>query len=90
MESSLLISSYSSLANALLTPLLNQIKAAEDILTLTRSMKEMWLFGKLDTLGENERDVQTREKLEEDVKAVAANLDRLIKDTAASQPKSVE
>lgn len=33
-------------------------------------MKETWLFGKLDTLGENERDVQRREKLENDVAAV--------------------
>lgn len=33
-------------------------------------MKELWLFGKLDTLGEDERDVQRREKLEEDVKAI--------------------
>lgn len=33
-------------------------------------MKETWLFGKLDTLGENERDIQRREKLEKDVLAV--------------------
>lgn len=33
-------------------------------------MKETWLFGKLDTLGEDERDVQRREKLEADVLAV--------------------
>lgn len=33
-------------------------------------MKETWLFGKLDTLGENERDVQRREKLEDDLQAV--------------------
>lgn len=47
-----------------------QIRAAEDILALTRTMKETWLFGKLDTIGEDERDVKRREKLEEDVKAV--------------------
>lgn len=47
-----------------------QIRAAEDILALTRTMKETWLFGKLDTLGENERDIQRREKLEKDVLAV--------------------
>lgn len=47
-----------------------QIRAAEDILALTRTMKETWLFGKLDTLGENDRDVQRREKLEKDVLAV--------------------
>ncbi|KAJ6028051.1 hypothetical protein N7540_003627 [Penicillium herquei] len=46
------------------------IRAAEDILALTRTMKETWLFGKLDTLGEDERDVERREKLEGDVVAV--------------------
>ncbi|KAJ5737145.1 uncharacterized protein N7483_002270 [Penicillium malachiteum] len=46
------------------------IRAAEDILALTRTMKETWLFGKLDTLGEDERDVERREKLEGDVLAV--------------------
>ncbi|KAJ5921162.1 hypothetical protein N7466_009488 [Penicillium verhagenii] len=46
------------------------IRAAEDILALTRTMKETWLFGKLDTLGEDARDVQRREKLENDVLAV--------------------
>ncbi|EGC41749.1 conserved hypothetical protein [Histoplasma capsulatum var. duboisii H88] len=46
------------------------IRAAEDILSLTRSMKEAWLFGKLDTLGENERDVQRREALERDALTV--------------------
>jgi hypothetical protein len=33
-------------------------------------MKEMWLFGKLDTIGEDERDVERREKLDKDVLAV--------------------
>ena len=51
-------------------------------------MKEMWLFGKLDTLGENEKDVEIREKLEEDVKAVAGGLDRMIRDTGSSESKA--
>lgn len=38
-------------------------------------MKETWLFGKLDTLGEDDRDVQRREKLEKDVLAVQKALD---------------
>ncbi|KAJ5103116.1 hypothetical protein N7532_003645 [Penicillium argentinense] len=46
------------------------IRAAEDLLSVTRTMKEMWLFGKLDTIGEDERDVERREKLEADVDAV--------------------
>lgn len=33
-------------------------------------MKETWLFGKLDTLGEDERDVKRREELEGDAEAV--------------------
>lgn len=33
-------------------------------------MKETWLFGKLDTLGEDERDVKRREELEGDAGAV--------------------
>lgn len=47
-----------------------QIRAAEDILSLTRTMKETWLFGKLDTLGEDERDVKRREQLENDALAI--------------------
>ncbi|KAL2221595.1 surfeit locus protein 5 subunit 22 of mediator complex-domain-containing protein [Thermoascus aurantiacus ATCC 26904] len=46
------------------------IRAAEDILSLTRTMKETWLFGKLNTLGEDERDVKRREELERDALAV--------------------
>ncbi|KAI4230430.1 MAG: hypothetical protein L6R36_000059 [Xanthoria steineri] len=37
------------------------IRAAEDILSLTRTMKEMWLFGKLDTLGTDEADERADE-----------------------------
>lgn len=33
-------------------------------------MKESWLFGTLNTLGEDERDVKRREQLEKDVEAV--------------------
>lgn len=33
-------------------------------------MKETWLFGKLDTLGEDERDIKRREQLEKDATAV--------------------
>ncbi|KAM5459210.1 hypothetical protein McanCB49686_001674 [Microsporum canis] len=46
------------------------IRAAEDILSLTRTLKETWLFGKLETVGEDERDIQRRERLEKDVEAV--------------------
>lgn len=56
--------------STVLTPLKPQIRAAEDILALTRTMKETWLFGKLDTLGEDERDVKRREDLENDALAI--------------------
>jgi hypothetical protein len=52
-----------------------QIRAAEDILGLTRTMKEAWLFGKLDTIGENERDIERREKLEADAQVVKKAID---------------
>ncbi|EAU29920.1 conserved hypothetical protein [Aspergillus terreus NIH2624] len=46
------------------------VRAAEDILSLTRAMKETWLFGKLDTLGEDEADVRRREELERNATAI--------------------
>ncbi|GKZ82394.1 hypothetical protein AnigIFM56816_007206 [Aspergillus niger] len=46
------------------------VRAAEDILALTRTMKETWLFGKLDTLGEDEADVKRREELEMNAEAI--------------------
>lgn len=57
-------------STSLTTPLKQKIRAAEDILSLTRTMKETWLFGKLDTLGEDERDVKRREDLENDALAI--------------------
>jgi hypothetical protein len=33
-------------------------------------MKEAWLFGKLDTLGEDEAEVKRREQLESDAEAI--------------------
>ncbi|KAI5307275.1 hypothetical protein KEM56_001086 [Ascosphaera pollenicola] len=53
------------------------IRAAEDMLAITRMMKEAWLFGKLETLKEDERDVQRREKLEQDVRAVKEIIERV-------------
>ncbi|KAL2800119.1 surfeit locus protein 5 subunit 22 of mediator complex-domain-containing protein [Aspergillus germanicus] len=46
------------------------IRAAEDILSLTRVMKETWLFGKLDTLGEDESETRRREELERDAAVI--------------------
>ncbi|MCJ1479910.1 hypothetical protein MMC06_000064 [Schaereria dolodes] len=37
------------------------IKAAEEILSLTRSLKEAWLFGQLDTIGDSPAQGKTEE-----------------------------
>ncbi|KAL9002737.1 MAG: hypothetical protein Q9188_004356 [Gyalolechia gomerana] len=50
------------------------IRAAEDILSLTRVMKEMWLFGKLQTVGTNEAE----ERAEESAKGVEEGLRKLM------------
>lgn len=50
------------------------IRAAEDILSLTRVMKEMWLFGKLQTVGTNEAE----ERAEESAKGVEEGLRNLM------------
>ncbi|KAL1964985.1 hypothetical protein VTN77DRAFT_6185 [Rasamsonia byssochlamydoides] len=50
-------------------------RAAEDILSLTRSMKEAWLFEKLNTVGEDEHDVKRNRELEENVKYVGEALE---------------
>ncbi|CAG8890001.1 unnamed protein product [Penicillium egyptiacum] len=65
-------------------------RSAEDLLALHRLMKELWLFGKLDTLGEDERDVQRREKLEEDVKAIQKALDRGLLMPSSGEPENPE
>ncbi|KAL8891269.1 MAG: hypothetical protein Q9205_002403 [Flavoplaca limonia] len=50
------------------------IRAAEDILSLTRTMKEMWLFGKLETVGTNEAE----ERADESARGVEEGLTRLM------------
>ncbi|KAL9043266.1 MAG: hypothetical protein Q9214_003541 [Letrouitia sp. 1 TL-2023] len=47
------------------------IRAAEDILSLTRVMKECWLFGKLQTVGSTS---ETEERAEREARAVAEKL----------------
>ncbi|KAL2832825.1 mediator complex, subunit Med22 [Aspergillus cavernicola] len=58
------------------------IRAAEDILSLTRVMKETWLFGKLDTLGEDESETKRRKELESD----AAVLQKVIEEGGILKP----
>lgn len=50
-----------------------QIRAAEDILSLTRILKEAWLFGKLQTVGSSEAET----KAEAAAVEVAAGLSML-------------
>ncbi|QKX59139.1 uncharacterized protein TRUGW13939_06271 [Talaromyces rugulosus] len=45
-------------------------RAAEDMLSLTRLMKEVWLFEKLNTVGEDEHETRRNKKLDEDASAV--------------------
>ncbi|EED21928.1 cell cycle control protein Cwf15, putative [Talaromyces stipitatus ATCC 10500] len=52
------------------------IRAAEDLLSLTRYMKEAWLFEKLNTVGEDEHDKRRNQKLEEDVAGVREAVQR--------------
>lgn len=47
------------------------IRAAEDVLSLTRVMKECWLFGKLQTVGSTN---ETEERAEREARAVAEKL----------------
>lgn len=60
------------------------IHAAEEIMMLTRTMKEIWLFGGLDTLtadrdgDQNIADEEKRKQLNEDVKAVEAGFKRFL------------
>ncbi|KAK8202168.1 hypothetical protein M8818_005694 [Zalaria obscura] len=50
-----------------------QIRSAEDILSLTRQLQELWLFGQLKTL----EDSETLQKTDEDARAIAALLRQL-------------
>ncbi|MCJ1368936.1 hypothetical protein MMC20_000143 [Loxospora ochrophaea] len=52
------------------------VRAAEDILSLTRMLKEMWLFGKLEVGGERAREVE--EKREEVARGVVEGLGRVM------------
>ena len=51
------------------------IRAAEDILSLTRTMKEMWLFGKLQSGRTNS---VAEERAEESAKGVEEGLRKLM------------
>ncbi|KIW10796.1 hypothetical protein PV08_10095 [Exophiala spinifera] len=57
------------------------IRAAEEIMMLTRTLKEIWLFGGLDTLEQdhhNEEDEAMRKKMDEDIKVVEDGFKRFL------------
>jgi len=61
------------------------VRAAEEIMVLTRTMKEIWLFGGLDTLAEdhdgkdiNGQDDAAQKKMEENVRIVEEGFKRFL------------
>ena len=62
---------------------LEQITAAEDAQSLIRQLQEMWLFGKLDTIG----DSKAQQQNDEDAKQIAALLKQLAE---AQQPPATK
>jgi len=60
------------------------IRAAEEIMMLTRTLKEIWLFGGLDTLEQdhkndnNVHDEAQRKKMEEDIRVVEDGFKRFL------------
>ena len=53
------------------------VKTCEDILSLSRQLKELWLFGKLDTLRQGGSGGE--EKVEEDARAVKQMVEDLLR-----------
>ncbi|KAF1987961.1 hypothetical protein K402DRAFT_392242 [Aulographum hederae CBS 113979] len=62
------------------------IRAAEEVLTLTREMQELWLFGHLDTLGKGDAERQT----EEDAKKVTEVLEKLVRSQNSEHVRPTE
>jgi Surfeit locus protein 5 subunit 22 of Mediator complex len=63
--------------------ILVQVRAAEDLLQLTRELKEMWLFGPLRGIGEGEGEG----KMGEDSKKVGEMVEALLKrSSGTSEP----
>ncbi|KAI9713624.1 MAG: hypothetical protein M1812_006596 [Candelaria pacifica] len=56
------------------------IRAAEDILTLTRTLKEIWLSGQLDTIGES----KFNERTERAARGVLEALDKVVSNKGES------
>lgn len=54
------------------------VRAVEDLLTLTRLLKETWLFGKLDTLAKDQGPGKEESIMGEDVQTVGRLLEGLV------------
>jgi len=52
----------------------SMIRASEDLLALIRQMQEIWLFGKLDTLGRSE----VEERTEQDAQKILELLGKMV------------
>lgn len=61
-----------------------QVRAAEDILSLTRILKESWLFGKLETVGISDAE----NRAEEAARKVAEGLSKLQGEKEEKEPRS--
>lgn len=55
---------------------MSMIRAAEELMVMTRTMKELWLFGDLDTLVKDQspEGLEKREQLERDEEAVVKGM----------------
>ena len=63
------------------------VRAAEEIMVLTRSMKDFWLFGSLDTLTSDHNGEQEDGARPDDIKAVAEYINnRLESEDRARRP----
>jgi hypothetical protein len=54
------------------------IRAAEEVMVLTRELKDLWLFGGLNTQRDGKEDNAAQEKMEQDAKVVYEFLQRKI------------
>lgn len=67
------------------------IRAAEELMVLTRTMKELWLFGDLDTLATNQgpEEKEKRRQMQEDESAVVAGLQEWLRRNGAKLNKAL-
>jgi hypothetical protein len=64
------------------------IRAAEEVMVLTRELKDLWLFGGLDTQRDGkEKDSAAQEKMEEDAKVVYEFLQGMVNKTGGQGGK---